>query len=235
MSEASKEQPSAGDGNAKLRVVLLDDHRAFGDALALALNSTFDIECVGIARSSPECIDVAIELQPDVLVMDYRLVDGDGLDCAKQLVEAGVESRMVMLSGHASVDLHAQARAAGVAWFVSKDTPLIDVLDVIRNAAADRTEVSSLANQARVTLSPRQRDTLKLMGAGHGPADIAAELFVSIHTARGYVKDILKLMGASSQLEAVSVAIRQGYLIPPRIEPNSRVLVDASRRPPEAR
>lgn len=217
----------------KCRVVVLDDHRAFGDALALALNATPDVECVGIARSTGECLELAVKVRPDVLVIDYRLVDGDGLDCARKLADAGVAARMVMLSGHASVDLHAQARAAGVAWFVSKDTPLAEVLDVIRAAAADRAEASAIATGTRVMLSPRQRETLTLMGSGHSPSEIARRLYVSIHTARGYVKDILKLMGASSQLEAVSIAIRQGYLIPPSIEQDSRVLVDSSRAPRE--
>jgi DNA-binding NarL/FixJ family response regulator len=213
---------------------LLEDHRAFGDALALALDSQCDFACVGIARSTDECVDLAVEMQPDVIVMDYRLVDGDGLECARRLAEAGIGSRLVMLSGHASFDLHARARAAGVTWFVSKDSPLIEVLDAIRGAAADRSEQDSFSGRARVTLSPRQRDTLQLMGAGYGPAEISRRLFVSIHTARGYVKDVLKLMGASSQLEAVSIALREGFLIPPRIEQDSRVLVDLARLPREA-
>ena len=223
MSNATNNEQSAHPD--KIRIALLDDHRAFGDALALALNSSGEFECVGVARDTASCLDLVVTTRPDVLVIDYRLVDGDGLDCARRLAEAGMQTRLVMLSGHASVDLHAQARAAGVAWFVSKDTPLTEVLGVIKSAAVNRPAVCSLAGQERVSLSPRQRDTLELMGDGHPPAEIARRLYVSIHTSRGYVKDVLKLMGASSQLEAVAIALRLGYLIPPRIVQPDRELV----------
>lgn len=201
-----------------LRVGVLDDHRAFADALCMAMNATDDIECVGIAGSMNGCLELATSTEPDVLVVDYQLLDGDGLRCAEQLEAAGVRSALVMLTAHASTDLAERARAAGIAAFVPKDSPLADVLDTIRSAGSAGPIAEQDTTGGTVGLSRRQREVLELLGAGFGPAEIAEQLFVSIHTARGHVKDILKLMGASTQLEAVTTALRRGYLIPPRVE-----------------
>ena len=70
----------------------------------------------------------------------------------------------------------------------------------------------------RIAFSGRQREVLDLMGEGLDPASIGTRLYISVHTARGHVKDIMKLLGVSTQLAAVTKAQRLGYLIPPRLK-----------------
>jgi DNA-binding NarL/FixJ family response regulator len=201
-----------------VKVGVLDDHRAFADALCMAVNATDDLECVGIAGSMEACLDLATATQPGVLVVDYRLIDGDGLSCVRQLKSAGVTGNFIMLTAHASEDLAELARAAGVSAFLPKEAPLKDVLDMIRSVSTASAVSPARTVQDGTALSRRQREVLELMGAGFGPADIADQLFISIHTARGHVKDLLRTFDASSQLEAVATALRRGFLIPPRVE-----------------
>jgi len=93
---------------------------------------------------------------------------------------------------------------------LSKDSPLSELLAAI---SAGPSEID-LTRTNEPVFSPRQREVLELMGKGQAPAEIAAELYVSIHTARRHVKDIMGLLGASTQLAAVTTAIRYGHLVP---------------------
>ena len=119
-----------------MRVVVLDDHLAFGEALCLAISGAPGIDCVGHAPSIPECVDLAVETMPDVVILDYQLLEGNGLDAAIALREAGVESELVMLTANASPDLHDRALAFGIEGGVlPKHAPLAEVLAVVRSLA----------------------------------------------------------------------------------------------------
>jgi DNA-binding NarL/FixJ family response regulator len=116
-------------------VGVLDDHRSFAEALCMAIDATADLECVGIAGSMEGAADLARTLQPDVLILDYQLLDGDGLSLARELLADELSTRFLMLTAHASPDLRAQATSAGVSGFLAKDAPLSDVLAAVRSLA----------------------------------------------------------------------------------------------------
>lgn len=192
----------------------MDDHRSFAEAMCLALSAAPGFECVGISSSLDECVELVSTLRPDVLLLDYQLFEGNGLDCASRLSEADIHVRIVLLTAHASPEIAAQARARGIERVLSKDTPLALVLDAARSAACNAPVKVEQPN--RIVFSERQRQVLDLMGEGLDPASIGERLFISVHTARGHVKDVMKLLGVSTQLSAVTKAQRLGYLIPPR-------------------
>jgi two-component system response regulator DesR len=195
------------------RVGILDDHRSFGEALCLALASTEDFECVGVTTGFDHCREMLLTMKPDVLVIDYQLVGMTGFECADLIREEGIIVRTVMLTAHASSGgLQDLALEHGVEQVLSKDSPLSQLLHAIANGPADVLSSDSVAP----AFSRRQREVLELMGKGYAPADIAEELFVSIHTARRHVKDVMGVLGASTQLAAVTTAIRDGHLVPGR-------------------
>lgn len=199
---------------ADIRVAVLDDHRSFAEAMSLALSAAPGFTCVGIAASIERCVEMTSTLQPDVLLVDYQLLEGNGLQCVSRLTEEGLTVNIVMLTAHASPEIAAQALDHGIERILSKDTPLALVLDAARSAACGLPVEVELPD--RIAFSDRQRQVLDLMGEGYDPATIGERLFISVHTARGHVKDIMKLLGVSSQLSAVTKAQRMGYLIPPR-------------------
>ncbi len=193
------------------RVGILDDHRSFGEALCLALASTDDFACVGVTTGFDHCREMLLTMKPEVLVIDYQLVGVTGFEVADKIRSEDIDVRIVMLTAHASSGLHGQADEHGVEQVLSKDSPLSELLSAIASGPPDL----DLTQEAPV-FSPRQREVLELMGKGYAPAEIAEELFVSIHTARRHVKDIMAVLGASTQLSAVTSAIRDGHLVPTR-------------------
>ncbi len=202
------------DRSADLRVGILDDHRSFGEAICLALDAAPGFHCIGLATSLDECFELVQATEPDVMLVDYQLFEGNGVECATRLEAADVVVRLVLLTAHASPELEERALAAGIERVLSKDTPLAKVLEAIRSAAEG--PAPRMKAQNRVAFSDRQRDVLDLMGEGKDPAAIAEELFISLHTARGHVKGVMKLLNAPTQLAAVTRAQREGYLVPPR-------------------
>ena len=142
-------------------------------------------------------------------------MEGNGLQCAAALTEVGIPARIVLLTAHASPEVEARALDLGVEQVLSKDTPLAEILRAVSTAAVEPT---ACAEGDRIAFSGRQREVLDLMGEGLDPASIATQLYISVHTARGHVKDIMKLLGVSTQLAAVTKAQRLGYLIPPRVK-----------------
>lgn len=199
-------------GMSMLRVGILDDHRSFGEAIAHALTAFDDIEPVGITQSIEGAVEMARNKQLDVLLLDYQLATGTGIECAERIASEGIKTRMVLLTAHASPDVEQRAYASGIERVLSKEAPLFDIADAIRSAPPTR----SGPNAEPVMFSRRQREVLELMGQGLDPSSIAEQLFISVHTARSHVKDVLRALGASSQLSAVTTAIREGYLLPPR-------------------
>jgi len=154
-----------------------------------------------------------LTMKPDVLVIDYQLVGLTGFDCADMLREEQIDVRIVMLTAHASSGgLQDLAQEHGVEQVLSKDSPLSELLHAI--AAGPGANAEDVP--ADKVFSRRQREVLELMGKGFAPAEIAEELFVSIHTARRHVKDVMAILGASTQLAAVTTAIRDGHLVPGR-------------------
>ena len=196
-----------------IRVGVLDDHRAFSEAIAVALGAFDGITTIGVANTIEALVVLARAHDPDVLLIDFQLTEGTGIDCAQRLEREGLDCRLLLLTAHASADVTTRALRGGFERVLSKEAPLEEIVQAVRTPGqgADRTAVTKDA----VRLSRRQREVLELMGQGLDPASIAAELFISVHTARSHVKDVLRALGSSTQLSAVTKAIREGYLPPP--------------------
>ena len=195
------------------RVAILDDHRAFGEAISMALAAFDDIDSVGVVNSIESLVELVTSATPDVVLVDYQLVEGTGIDCANRIAEEELDVRMVLLTAHASADVTTRALAAGFERVLSKEAPLDEIVNAVRVTPGPMAK--SKAEPEPVRFSRRQREVLELMGQGLDPASIAAELYISVHTARSHVKDVLRSLGASTQLAAVTKAIREGYLLPP--------------------
>lgn len=219
--------PTDTESAAPIRLVIVDDHHAFAEALSLAVGLESDIECVGTAPSVEEALRLAKEFQPDVVLMDVRLPDRDGIEGTAAIKQLLPRTRVVVLTGHADVGLMARAAQAGAAGFLAKESKIVDILRAIRTAgeggmliepatlprvlkAIPRPEPGGGTRYGQLT--EREQEVLGLMGQGMDPQTIARQLSISLHTCRGHVKSILGKLGAHSQLEAVVVALRQGLL-----------------------
>jgi DNA-binding NarL/FixJ family response regulator len=222
----SQENPLPGAPSRSIRVLVVDDHRMFGQAVSAALDEEPDIDVVdnvaniADARSRLEKTDV------DVILLDQRLPDGRGTHAAAELRAIRPGVRVILLTAAAEPSVLSEALAAGCAGFVTKGDSIDELAAAVRAAATGATTVSAgmlgrltgMRPNASVTatesLTRRETEVLMLLADGLTNAEISERLFISVHTLRNHVQNIISKLGAHSKLEAVSIAIREGLISP---------------------
>ena len=213
-----------------LRVLVVDDHRAVAESIAMAIDLQPDMRCVGIAATIAETRAVFLTSHPDVLLTDVRLPDGDGVDASRSLLELDPDLRVVVLTAFTDVELVARVASIGGCGLLPKESSISSVLSALRRAgegaiSVDGGVLSVLLEDAQgarpaasapaVTLTEREAEVLGCLSQGLDPQTIARRLGISVHTCRGHVKSILGKLEAHSQLEAVVKAMRQGLVPDP--------------------
>lgn len=201
-------------------VVVIDDHHTFADLLSVALEREADLTCIGQASSVGSGVDLCANLIPDLVVLDYRLADGDGLQAAELILARDPQICIVMLTGNPTAHAIQRAASIGICGFFPKDGALSVLLKALRTVRSGEFMVapSLIAalgvprEPAAPLLTAREMDVLRLMAQGYDVASNARTLGISANTCRGYVKSILSKLESHSQLEAVAAATRRGLL-----------------------
>lgn len=205
------------------RVVVVDDHAMVRESIGMALGRAEGIEVVGSAASVAEGLAVISSVRPDVALLDYSLPDGTGIDLARSITALDPPVRTVILTASEGVQAAAEAVAAGCAGFVRKSADLDDlsdgVLRVHRGEALFDAQTLSAAigwlnrpTTAPVGLTDREMDVLHCLAEGRTTVQISERLFLSHHTVRNHVRNILGKLDARSQLEAVVIAASMGLV-----------------------
>jgi DNA-binding NarL/FixJ family response regulator len=203
-------------------VLIVDDHQTFAELLALALGSQPDFECAGTAATGAAAVEMALRLNPDIVVMDIELTRESGLDVTRRIRAAVPDTTVVVVSAHRDADWVVRAAQAGASAFVPKSGSLVEMLSVLRQARQGAMLVSAsmfgatpqppVVDPGVASLTVREGEVLTLMGRGLAPVGIARLLGISVNTCRGYVKSIHLKLGVRSQLEAVVKAQRLGVM-----------------------
>lgn len=210
----------------KVRVLVVEDHRAVAELIEIGLAKHADIEVVGIAHDGQSAERLAAELRPDVILMDQHLAGTSGSDVALRIRQANGNVAIVVLTGDDSDDAMLSAVEAGASGFLLKSGPASDIVDAVRLAAAGETTIPAgtltrlfalrrrreEALRDRPTLTAREQEVLHLMASGADNKTIAARLTLSIHTVRNHVESILEKLEAHSKLEALAKAYELGIL-----------------------
>lgn len=207
---------------AVTRVLVVDDHRTFADLLALALAAEVDLECVGTATNVSVAVGMTRALNPDLVIMDVQLGDGDGIAATAQLTREFPDLRVVVLTAFVDNALMRRAIDAGACALLPKDGALDEMLQALRTAQRGGFAVhpnllmslvgGSAPKPRAPVLTQREQDVLRMLAEASDTRLIARELGISVSTCRGYVKSVLVKLGAHSQLEAVVIAMRQGLI-----------------------
>jgi DNA-binding NarL/FixJ family response regulator len=207
-----------------VRVLVVDDHQMFASSLAHALQTEADLRVVGEATSISEARDLVASTAPDVVLLDHRLPDGDGVSAIAGLHAIRPSAKIVVLTATASDRVLVAAMEAGAAGFIAKTQRLDDVIAGVRAAAQGESVISArlltrllprLNRQGgggRAELTEREREILDLLAHGLSNADIAQQLTISVHTVRNHVANLSAKLGAHSKLEALSIAVRTGLV-----------------------
>lgn len=207
-----------------IRVVVIDDHRLFAQAMAAVLAQDGDVKVVGIAGSVEEGVASCLSERADVVLLDYRLPDAEGTSGIQAIRQMSPLSAVVVVTAVEDEHVLLQAVEAGCAGFVTKTADLGDVTLAVRRAAAGEASIAPalltrlLARLARrgtgfgSDLTAREREVLLAIGKGRSNSDIADQLGLSVNTVRNHVQSVLAKLGAHSKLEAAAIAAREGLL-----------------------
>jgi two-component system, NarL family, nitrate/nitrite response regulator NarL len=207
---------------SRTRVAVVEDHSMVAEGFARIIAAEEDLEFVGAASTLADAMELVENTSPEVVLMDYHLPDGDGDQATRDVLARFPNTKILMLSGSDSDDLVGRAMEAGCSGFLEKTRPAIDIVTSIR--AVIRGELVLRANDLaglieRIrdgstgdALTARELEVLRHLAKGESSGNIAAELFVSVHTVRNHVQNILMKLNAHSKLAAVATATRLGIL-----------------------
>lgn len=187
------------------------------EALVALISDGSEIEVVGQAAEGEEAVNKALELKPDVAVLDIEMPGRDGLWAAAQLAERLPSCRVLMLTVFGRPGYLKRALESGASGFLLKDAPARELADAVRRTAAGervidpKLAVAALA-QGASPLTPRERDVLALSLDGASVDSIARRLNLSKGTVRGYLSIAIQKVDARNRVEAARIAQDKGWL-----------------------
>jgi DNA-binding NarL/FixJ family response regulator len=198
----------------QIRILIVEDHQVVADGLSALLNDQPDMTVVGKAASVVESVARAQELKPDIALVDFRLTDGTGADAGLGIRQVRPETKLIFLTREDSDAARFAAIEAGASGFIHKSQAAAEVVDAIRTVASGGTlftprTIATLLNKRRTmdsqleSLTPREKEVLRLMAEGKSSRDIGARLGISYTTVRTHIRSLGSKLGVHSKLEAV--------------------------------
>ncbi len=201
-----------------IRILIADDHPVVREGLAAMIKRRTDMTVVAEANHGQEAVALFHQHQPDVVLMDLRMPEMDGVEAILTIREQTPEARVIVLTTYDTDEDIYRALRAGAKAYLLKDTPREELLDTIRAVSAGRTRVPSdvaaklVERVSSEALTAREVDVLRLIVAGHSNREIAALLYISEGTVKTHVNHILMKLGVSDRTQAVTTALRRGLV-----------------------
>ena len=210
---------------ATIRVLVIDDHVVFSDALATILGTEPEIEVVGNGGTVQEAINSARALHPDVVLLDVHLPDGSGIAAVAAIKKDRPQTQVVILTSDEDESVLRSAVQAGVTGYLSKHESAAQVVQAVRSAARGEALIAPymLARLLHglhkkdepgpaTPLTKRELEVLRELSLGHDNDAVATALRMSPNTVRTHVQNTLSKLKVHSKLEAVSRGIREGWI-----------------------
>jgi DNA-binding NarL/FixJ family response regulator len=221
-----------------IRVLVVDDQELVRAGFCVILETADGIQVVGEAANGAEAVAQAVALGPDVVLMDVRMPEMDGLEATRLITggERDAGPRVVMLTTFDLDDYVYEALRAGASGFLLKDAPRHDLIAAVRRVAAGdallapsvtRRLIEAFARRPPETapspsrlasLTARERDILLRLARGRSNAEVARELFVSETTVKTHVGHLLAKLGLRDRVQAVILAYETGMVVPGETE-----------------
>jgi DNA-binding NarL/FixJ family response regulator len=194
--------------------------------LSAALDEADDIAVTSAVSTAADGLLAAAETNPDVVLMDYRLPDGNGVEAARRIKATTPAARIVMLTASSDDNVLRQAIEAGCSGYLTKDHTIEELIVAVRAAYNGEAVISPAllsrlvareADRARPgsDLTARETEVLRLLAQGMSNAAIATELGIRLATVRNHVQSVIEKLHAHSKLQAVATATRLGVIRTP--------------------
>jgi DNA-binding NarL/FixJ family response regulator len=215
-----------------IRIVIADDQALVRSGFRLIIEGRSDLEVVGEAEDGLQAVALVQELEPDVILLDIRMPNLDGIEATKRIVASTSHTRVLVLTTFDLDEYIYGAVRAGASGFLLKDVRPPELIDAIRviangNALLGPTAIERLLTRftpptnpppketaAVASLTGREAEILKLLAGGLSNAEIAARLVVSETTVKSHVSNILRKLGVRDRVQAVITAYDAGLVKP---------------------
>ena len=199
-----------------IRVVIVDDHKVITDSLCQIIEKEERIRVIGMAFSIAECLKLLESCQPDVLLLDVSLPDGNGLELCPDICKQYPDIKILMLTGYAEINVIGRALDNGAFGYVLKNASSEEVIEGILTVAEGKRFMCEKSKKIfkqdayqAFSLSPREREILKLIVKGLTIQEVADTLFLSFETVRSYHKYLHLKLDVHNTAQLVRMAIEQ--------------------------
>jgi DNA-binding NarL/FixJ family response regulator len=211
--------------DAKIRVLVADDHPMLREGLVAVLNTQQDFEVVGEAANGSEVVRLAERLNPDVILLDLEMPGVDGVAALEKLRSAGSEARTIVFTAYDTDERILGALRAGARGYLLKGASRTEIFDAIRTVHAGGSLLQPVVtNKLLQTMSreerreetepltPREIEVLALLSQGLQNKEISARLFISERTVKFHVSSLMHKLGAENRTETVTIAAQRGLI-----------------------
>lgn len=209
------------------KLLIVDDHVLFREGLIGLFRATEDFDVVGGAGSVHEGITMARDLKPDIILMDFLMPDGTGLDATKPILSFIPDCEIVFLTVHDKDENLLAALRAGAKGYMLKNVPSVNLISSLRALSREEIAMSrkmmgrALGEFSRAQprdgrsgqlskLSPREMDVLRELTGGASNREVARRLFLSENTVKHHIRSLLEKLGVENRREARQIAIQHG-------------------------
>lgn len=214
----------------KIKILIADDHTIVRAGLEMMVNEQDDMEVIGTASDGQEAFNKALELKPDIVLMDLNMPPGEnGLTATKRLKEAAPEIKVLVLTMHDDKEYIFRVLQAGACGYVLKSADDMDLIQAIRTVYNDEAYLYPKATKLLIenymekvsngeqedlfdTLTPREEEVLSYFAKGYTNKEIAKMLYVSVKTVESHKSKIMDKLGLRTRPELVRYALKHGLL-----------------------
>ncbi|MBN2317498.1 MAG: response regulator transcription factor [Acidobacteria bacterium] len=207
----------------KTRVLIVDDEILFLDLMARTLKMIEGIDLIGTASSGREAIQIALEANPDIILMDVDMCDINGIEATRRIMSDLPDTRIIALSGHEDRGFVEQMFKAGAMGYVLKNSKLEEVVTAIQSVSDHknyispsiaRTLIDSYIRQPskQQVITEREKQILQLLDHGKRMKEIALELNISVKTAYTHRQNLMKKLGADTVVQLIKLGREKGIL-----------------------
>ncbi|HXC71197.1 MAG TPA: response regulator transcription factor [Pyrinomonadaceae bacterium] len=204
----------------RIRLLIADDHVMFAQGLESLLRDEFQL--LGTAGNGEELVEATKRLQPDVILVDISMPVLNGFDAVRQITESGTNAKIIFLTMHDDATLVSEAFRCGASGYILKHAAGEELVNAIREVAQGNNYVSplvtnlpaesSMVHTQKTTITPRQREVLKLISRGLTMKEIASELNISTRTAETHKYEMMQTLGVETTADLIRYSLRLGLI-----------------------